>query len=65
MIDFFNENTQIGKSKIYKKDNVKMLEDQEFENLMISRISYNQNLISNYQKLNEILTTTLRLLKSK
>jgi hypothetical protein len=65
VFNFFGQNTQIGKSKIYRKDNSTMLEDQEFENLMLSRMGYNQDLIINYQKLNEFLTTTLILLKSK
>ncbi|WP_299123175.1 hypothetical protein [uncultured Winogradskyella sp.] len=65
MIGFFNQNPQIGNSKIYKNDNLKMLEDQEFENLIISRMIYNEDLIANYNKLNEILTLTLELLTNK
>ena len=53
----------VGKSKTYKGDNWKILEDQEFENHIIIRMNYNAALVNSYEELYKILTTTIKLLK--
>jgi hypothetical protein len=63
MISFFGQNRQIEKSKVYKGDNWKMLEDQEFENLINSRMVYNQDLLQQYKELHNILIITHGLLE--
>jgi len=47
--------SNLGPSKVYKGDNYKILSDQEFENLITTRIGYNSDLILLYQRLREIL----------
>ena len=64
MIRFYDENKQIGKSKLYKTDNWKLLKDQEFENLITTRMVYNQDILKEYKALHKILITTFSLLKS-
>ena len=63
MISFFGQNRQIERSKVYKGDNWKMLEDQEFENLINSRMVYNQDLLQQYKELQNILIITHGLLE--
>jgi len=48
MITWHGGNKEM-KSKIYKGDNFKMLEDQEFENLISSRINYNVGILALYK----------------
>jgi hypothetical protein len=63
LFNFWGQNIQQGKSKIYKGDNWKILEDQEFENHIFVRMDYNKDLINSYTELHKILTTTHGLLK--
>ena len=54
----------IGTSKLYKGDNVNMLNDQEFENYIISRIEYNASNLQHYNKMKENLEGLSQLLLS-
>ncbi len=54
----------IGKSDIYKYDNAKMLNDQEFENYIISRIEYNEANLKIYEDIKQKLETIYQLLSS-
>ena len=62
MISYYGKNIQIGKSKVYKGDNWKMLEDQEFENLIDTRMVYNLNILNQYKALHKLLINTYDLL---
>ncbi len=64
VISFFGRNEELGVSKVYKNDNWKMLDDQEFENLMITRKMYNEGFIGGYTYLQNILLETQKLLKN-
>ena len=46
---------RIGRSKVYRGDNYKMLQDQEFENFIMSRLYYNQGNLMYYGLLKEKL----------
>ena len=61
-ITFFGGNKQM-KSKIYKGDNFKMLEDQEFENLILTRMNYNIGILEGYKFLQNKLIIINGLLK--
>ncbi len=54
----------IGKSKLYKNDNYKLLTDQEFENYIISRVEYNDANVDLYKKMKENLEAISELLLS-
>lgn len=54
----------IGKSNVYKYDNAKMLNDQEFENYIISRIEYNKANLKLYEEMKQNLETIYQLLLS-
>lgn len=54
----------IGKSNVYKYDNAKMLNDQEFENYIISRIEYNKANLKLYEDMKQNLETIYQLLLS-
>ena len=62
MIAFFGGNKRM-KSKIYKGDNYKMLEDQEFENLISTRMNYNTGILYGYKLLQNKLIIINDLLK--
>ena len=62
MITFFGGNRRM-KSKIYKGDNFKMLEDQEFENLISTRMNYNIDILNGYKLLQNKLIIINGLLK--
>ena len=61
-IVFFGGNKRM-KSKIYKGNNFKMLEDQEFENLIFTRMNYNNGLLYGYKLLKSKLIIINGLLK--
>ena len=52
----------IGKSKLYKGNNAQMLNDQEFENYIISRIEYNYANLHLYKKMKEKLEAVYEML---
>ena len=54
----------IGKSNVYNYDNAKMLNDQEFENYIISRIEYNKANLKLYEDMKQHLETVYQLLLS-
>ncbi|MCA0154406.1 DUF6090 family protein [Winogradskyella vincentii] len=55
----------IGKSKLYKDDNYKMLFDQDFENYIISRLEYNQSNLVVYRNMKQHLESLSQLLETK
>jgi hypothetical protein len=54
----------IGKSNLYKGDNSKMLNAQEFENYIINRIEYNDLNLKLYKKMKQDLEAMSQLLSS-
>jgi hypothetical protein len=54
----------IGKSNLYKGDNSKMLNAQEFENYIINRIEYNHSTLQLYKKMKQDLEAMSQLLSS-
>jgi hypothetical protein len=54
----------IGKSNLYKGDNSKMLNAQEFENYIINRIEYNDLNLQLYKKMKQDLEAMSQLLSS-
>jgi len=54
----------IGKSNLYKGDNAKILNNQEFENYIISRIEYNHSNLQIYKKMKQDLELMSQLLSS-
>ncbi len=55
----------IGKSNLYKGDNSKMLNDQEFENYIITRIEYNDSNLQRYKKMKQNLESISQLLDTE
>lgn len=62
VITFFGRDH--GASNLYKNDNWKILADQEFENLIFTRIMYNEGLIEVYIHLQKTIVETQQLLKN-
>jgi hypothetical protein len=56
-------NDSIGKSMIYKNDNINNLYKQEFENLIFTRLNYNLEIIYNHKELMDIIEKTYQLIK--
>ena len=54
----------IGKSKLYKNDNYKILDDQEFENYIISRMEYNKDNLEVYKKMKYLLESIYKLIET-
>lgn len=55
----------MGESKLNKRSNLILLNDQDFENLMVSRIAYSKDLRTVYSNLNEIVLNLKRHLNSQ
>ena len=55
----------MGKSNLYKGDNAKMLNNQEFENYIISRIEYNDSNLQLYKKMKQDLESISQLLATE
>ena len=58
---FFSEQN-LGKSKLYKNDNYKMLYDQEFENYLVNRMQYNKGNLQLYNIIKQELKNAYLLL---
>lgn len=48
--------TELGKSTLYKNDNVNVLLSQEFENLLTTRIMFKEEMALSYYELTEVVT---------
>lgn len=62
LISTVSPDDNLGKSKVYKGNNYKVLVDQEFENLITTRIYYGLELVERYTQLKEALESIHKML---